>query len=193
MTDAYLTSSIEILERTPSVVTDMLRGLSDDWIRQNEGPGTWAPYDILGHLIHGEKTDWVPRMKIILSDSKDKQFKPFDREAQFEESKGMTVDQLLDNFRLLRAQNILELRSWHLGDAEFAREGVHPALGKVTLSQVLAAWVCHDLTHIAQIARIFAFQYRQAVGPFMDYLRILQTPETMKGYEDAKKAYKRPE
>ena len=170
-----LDKSIEILERTPAVITDLLSGLSEEWIFQNEGADTWSPYDIVGHLIHGEKTDWITRMKIILSDSPDKRFHPFDRFAQNSESKGKTLSQLLDTFRSLREQNCQILRSCNLTTEDFLKEGIHPALGAVTLSQLLATWVVHDLNHIAQIARVMAGQYRAAVGPWVAYLRVLQT------------------
>lgn len=168
-----LNKSIEILERTPAVITDMLRGLSDEWISQNEGPDTWSPYDIVGHLIHGEKTDWITRMHIILSDAPDKRFEPFDRFAQTRDSKGKTLSQLLDAFRSLREQNLQALRSCGLTPEDLVKQGTHPAFGPVSLSQLLATWVVHDLNHIAQIARVMAMQYRPAVGPWVAYLRIL--------------------
>jgi hypothetical protein len=170
-----LNKSIEILERTPTVVTGMLQGLSEEWTCRNEGGDTWSPYDIVGHLIHGEKTDWVPRMQIILSDSSDKRFQPFDRFAQARDSKGKMLSELLDEFRSLREQNLQVLRSLDLTPEDLARQGIHPAFGPVTLSQLLATWVVHDLNHIAQIARVLASPYRQEVGPWVAYLRILQT------------------
>ncbi len=169
------TKSIEILERTPAVITGMLGGISEAWITQNEGPGTWSPYDIVGHLIHGEKTDWIPRMQVILSDSPDKKFQPFDRFAQFTNSKGKTLAHLLDTFHLLREENIRVLRSLNLTDEDLSKQGIHPAFGAVTLSQLLATWTVHDLNHIAQLARVMAVQYRPAVGPWVAYLRILQS------------------
>ncbi len=169
-----LNKSIEILERTPAVITDMLQGLSEEWIGQNEGPDTWSPYDIVGHLIHGEKTDWITRMNIILSDAPDKKFQPFDRFAQTRDSEGKTLLQLLDVFRSLREQNLQALRSCNLSSEDLAKQGIHPAFGPVSLSQLLATWVVHDLNHIAQIARVMAVQYSPAVGPWVAYLRILQ-------------------
>ncbi|MDP4218499.1 MAG: DinB family protein [Bacteroidota bacterium] len=167
--------SVEILERTPAVLTAMLTGLSEDWIMNNEGPDTWSPYDIVGHLIHGEETDWIPRMKIILSDSPDKRFTPFDRFAQFTNSKGKTLSQLLETFTTLRAQNLETLRSAApITPADLLKTGIHPAFGPVTLSQLLATWVAHDLNHIAQIARVMAVQYRPDAGPWVAYLKILQ-------------------
>jgi hypothetical protein len=169
-----LNKSIEILERTPSVITDMLRGLSEEWVSQNEGGDTWSPYDIVGHLIHGEKTDWIARMNIILSDAPDKKFQPFDRFAQIRDSQGKTISQLLDSFQSLREQNLQVLRSLNLTTEDLSKEGIHPAFGVVTLSQLLATWVVHDLNHMAQIVRVMAVQYRSAVGPWVPYVRILQ-------------------
>jgi hypothetical protein len=170
-----LTKSIEVLERTPAVITEMLQGLSKEWISQNEGGDTWNPYDIVGHLIHGEKTDWVTRMNVILADTPDKRFTPFDRFAQFEDSKGNSLSQLLETFRLLRQHNLQVLRSLNLTSEDLLKQGIHPAFGAVSLSQLLATWVVHDLNHIAQIARVMAAQYRDAVGPWIAYLRVLQT------------------
>jgi DinB superfamily len=166
--------SIEILERTPGVLTVMLQDISADWASTNEGPGTWSAYDIIGHLIHGEKTDWIPRAEIILSDSADKAFKLFDRFAQFEESKGKSLKQLLDAFTLLRKKNIEYLRSKKITIKNLEATGIHPAFGEVTLSQLLSTWVVHDLNHIAQISRVMAKQYKEAVGPWTAYLKILQ-------------------
>jgi hypothetical protein len=169
-----LKKSMEILERTPAVLTAMLDGLSDDWITPNEGPDTWSPYDIVGHLIHGELTDWIPRMKIILSDSPDKRFTPFDRFAQYQNSKGKTLAQLLGTFASLRSRNLEILRSCPITGKDLAKEGVHPTFGPVTLSQLLATWVVHDLNHIGQIARVMATQYKEDVGPWVPFLGILQ-------------------
>ncbi|HMI68189.1 MAG TPA: DinB family protein [Cyclobacteriaceae bacterium] len=167
-----LNKSLEILERTPLVVELMLNGLSEEWIKNNEGPETWSPYDILGHLIHGERTDWIPRMEIILSGKAT--FEPFDRLAQFKESKGKTVRQLLDEFKTLRNQNIERLRSKNLIQDDFVLKGKHPAFGPVTLSQLLSTWVVHDLNHISQISRVMAKQYKTEVGPWVEYLGILR-------------------
>jgi hypothetical protein len=169
-----LNKSIEILERTPAVICTLLDGLSDDWTSHNEGPGTWCPYDIVGHLIHGELTDWIPRMDIILSDSPNKRFTPYDRFAQFTNSKGKTLSQLLETFRTLRAKNIQKLRATPITADDLLKTGIHPAFGTVTLSQLLATWVAHDLNHIAQITRVMAVQYRPDAGPWVAYLKILQ-------------------
>ncbi len=169
-----LKKSIEILERTPLVLEVMLVGLSEQWIHTNEGPETWSPYDILGHLIYGEKTDWIPRMEVILSGKADTPFESFDRHAQFKENQHMTVNQLLNEFKILRKQNIDLLRSKKLTPAELVLKGKHPAFGSVTLSQLLATWVVHDLNHISQIARVMAKQYKTEVGPWIEYLKILK-------------------
>lgn len=169
-----LAKSIEILERTPIVLEQMLSGLHTDWVMNNEGPDTWSPYDVLGHLIHGEKTDWIPRVKIILSDSNDKNFIPFDRFAQLTESKSKTITELLDEFKKLRNENLNYLRSLHLNEVELNKTGIHPAFGEISLQQLLATWAVHDLNHIAQIARVMAKQYEEAVGPWVKYLRVLQ-------------------
>ncbi len=167
--------SIEILERTPGVLHTMLQNISADWTSCNEGKETWSAYDIIGHLVNGEKTDWVPRMEIILSDAADKAFTPFDRFAQFEESGGKSLQQLLDEFQMLRRKNIEILRSKKLTDKNLDEKGIHPAFGEVTLSQLLATWVVHDLNHIAQISRVMAKHYKTEVGPWIDYLGILQS------------------
>jgi hypothetical protein len=170
-----LKKSIEVLERTPIVLEELLSGLSDEWIKNNEGPETWSPYDIIGHLIYGEKTDWVPRMEIILRDNADKSFEPFDRFAQFRESEGKALTQLLGEFKTLRKQNIERLRSVNLNEDDWKLEGKHPAFGQVTLQQLLSAWVVHDLNHISQITRVMAKQYKTEVGPWTEYLRILKS------------------
>jgi uncharacterized damage-inducible protein DinB len=166
--------SLEILERTPHVLITMLQNISDDWTFTNEGGETWSVYDILGHLIHGEKTDWIPRAEIILSESSDKTFIPFDRFAQFENSKGKSLNQLLNEFKLLRERNVEHLRSKKITSKDLEETGIHPAFGEVTLSQLLSTWVVHDLNHIAQISRVMAKQYKTGVGPWTAYLKILQ-------------------
>ncbi|MBK7873471.1 MAG: DinB family protein [Saprospiraceae bacterium] len=170
-----LSKSIEILERTPDVLLTMLHHISDDWTSQNEGGDSWSAYDIIGHLIHGELTDWMPRAEIILSDKTDKRFAPFDRFAQLEASKGKTLYELLKEFKTLRNQNLELLRSKNLTDEHLELKGIHPAFGEVTLAQLLATWTVHDLNHIAQISRVMAKQYKEAVGPWVEYLRILQS------------------
>ena len=170
-----LSKSIEILERTPDVLIVLLKNISPDWTSNNEGGESWSAYDIVGHLIHGEKTDWIPRMEIILSDIQDKRFELFDRFAQFEDSKGKSLTQLLDEFKSLRQKNIEFLRSSTLTDNDFEKTGIHPAFGEITLSQLLSTWTVHDLNHIAQISRVMAKLYMNDVGPWVEYLKILQS------------------
>ncbi|HNP96685.1 MAG TPA: DinB family protein [Cyclobacteriaceae bacterium] len=166
--------SIEILERTPSVLSTMLLSISTDWTSKNEGEDTWSPYDVVGHLIQGELTDWIPRAEIIISDQTDKRFRPFDRFAQFENSKGKSMEELLLQFKEVREANIKKLRSLVNSDTDFQQKGIHPAFGEVTLSQLLSTWVVHDLNHINQITRVMARQYKEAVGPWVEYLGILK-------------------
>lgn len=165
---------VAVLSRTPQVLDTLLRGLDAAWIDATEGPDTWSPYVVVGHLIHGERTDWIPRARIILSQGQDRRFAPYDRFAQFRESEGQTLDELLDTFRRLRAENLQTLSAWALSDAQLALEGEHPAFGAVSLRQLLATWVAHDLAHTVQITRVMATQYREAVGPWREYLSILQ-------------------
>ena len=169
-----LEKSIQILERTPNVLDAMLRNISADWTLHNEGGESWSVYDIIGHLIHGEKTDWIPRAKIILSEKPSKKFEKYDRFAQFEESKGKSLSQLLNEFKILRGKNIEILRSLNITGKDLQAKGIHPAFGEVTLSQLLSTWVVHDLNHISQISRVMAKQYKQDVGPWTEYLKILQ-------------------
>lgn len=162
-----------VLERTPRVLREMLATLGPEWIEATEGPETWSPYDIVGHLVHAERTDWVPRAEIILAQGANRRFAPFDRFAQFEESRGKSLGTLLDEFARLRAESLVMLAGWRLTDAQLALEGEHPAFGTVTLRQLLATWVAHDLGHIAQTARVMAKQYRDEVGPWRQYLPVM--------------------
>jgi hypothetical protein len=171
--DFGLTAGIAVLERTPETLRAMLAGLPGAWTEANEGPETWSPYDILGHLIHGERTDWIGRARIILAQGADRRFQPFDRFAQFRESQGKSLADLLDEFARLRAENLATFAGWRLTDAQLALEGEHPEFGPVTLRQLLATWVAHDLGHIAQTARVMARQYRDAVGPWRAYLPVM--------------------
>ena len=168
-----LNNGIAVLERTPSVLREMLHSLDASWLQATEGPDTWSPFDIVGHLIHGERTDWITRARIILEQGTNRRFTPFDRFAQFEESKGRTINELLEEFARLRADNLATVAGWTLTDAQLALEGEHPAFGVVTLRQLLATWVAHDLGHIAQIARVMAKQYRAEVGPWRAYLPVM--------------------
>jgi hypothetical protein len=167
-----LTEAIAVLERTPGTFRALLDGLPDPWTTSNEGPDTFSAFDNVGHLIHGERTDWIPRARIIL-DQTGRRFDPYDRFAQMRESEGRSLNDLLDDFARLRAENLATLRSWNLTEAEFALEGEHPELGTVTLRQLLSTWVAHDLGHVAQTARVMARQYREDVGPWRAYLPIL--------------------
>ena len=168
-----LNKSIEILERTPSALNALLSGINDDWIIHNEGPETFSPYDIIGHLIHGEKTDWTARAKRILEFGNTKTFDLWDRFAQYEESKGKTLQQLLDEFAEVRKENIIWFKGLQLTEADLDKKGMHPKLGEVTLRNLLATWVVHDLTHIAQITRVMAKQYKEEMGPWPEFFRIL--------------------
>jgi hypothetical protein len=171
--DFDLDAGTAILERTPHTMRAMLAGLSPSWTDATEGPETWSPYDIVGHLIHGERTDWIPRAQIILAQGPQRRFTPFDRFAQFRESQGKSLANLLDEFTRLRAENLTVLTRWRLTKEQLALEGEHPELGRVTLRQLLAAWVTHDLGHIAQASRVMAKQYREPIGPWRAYLTIV--------------------
>lgn len=163
----------EILERTPHTLRALLAGLSPAWTDATEGPDTWSPYVVMGHLIHGERADWIPRAELVLAQGVVRRFTPFDRFAQFRESEGKSLMSLLDEFERLRAENLRTLAAWHLTAAQLDLEGEHPAFGLVALHQLLATWVTHDLSHIAQISRVMAKQYRGAVGPWRAYLPVL--------------------
>ncbi|HXU21164.1 MAG TPA: DinB family protein [Verrucomicrobiae bacterium] len=168
-----LEHAIALLARTPAALDALVRGLPDAWTLANEGERTWSAFDIVGHLIHGERTDWMPRAKIILQFGEARAFTPFDRLAQQRESHGKSLPQLLDEFAALREENLRELRSLDLQACDLDRRGKHPSLGTVTLSQLLAAWAVHDLTHLHQMSRVLAHQYRDAVGPWSAYLGVL--------------------
>jgi hypothetical protein len=168
-----LEQGIAVLERTPRVLHAMLAALAPAWTDATEGPETWSPFVIVGHLIHGERTDWIPRAQLILAQGSNRRFTPYDRFAQFRESQGKALAELLDEFARLRADNLATLAGWRLTEAQLALEGEHPEFGTVTLRQLLATWVAHDLGHVAQTARVMAKQYREAVGPWRAYLPIL--------------------
>ena len=169
-----LEQTFAILSRTPAALDALLRGLPDSWTAQSEGEKTWNPYDVIGHLIHCERADWMPRLKMILQAGESQTFAPFDRFAQTRDSQGKSLPQLLDEFARLRAENLREVRAMNLQSGDFGRCGRHPALGAVTLSELLATWAVHDLTHLHQISRVMAHQYREAVGPWSKYLGVLQ-------------------
>lgn len=165
--------TIELLERTPAAFSALLSGLSSEWTGTNEGGASWSAFDVLGHLVHCERTDWFRRAELILSEQADKKFAPVDRSAQFSASEGKTIEQLLGEFSRLRITNIEKLKQLGLQESQLARTGIHPVFGTVTLEQLLAAWLVHDLDHLAQVSRVLAHQYRQEVGPWIEYLRIL--------------------
>ena len=173
-----LTRCFEILERTPTVLRTLLHGLPDDWVMQNEGEKTWSPYDIVGHLIHGERTDWIARARIILSDGPQKTFTPFDRFAMFDESKGKSLSQLLDEFESLRTENLRTLRSLGITPEQFSRTAQHPSLGQVTMRNLLATWTVHDLNHLHQMTRVMAKQYKSEVGPWVQFLGVMHCGES---------------
>jgi len=166
--------TISLLSRTPAALNSLLRDQPEAWTRCNEGENTWSAFDVVGHLIHGERTDWIPRVQRILESGETRQFEPFDRWAQERESQGKSLPQLLDEFTGLRAANLRELGAMNLQPEDFSRRGRHPSLGVVTLSELLATWATHDLTHLHQISRIMAHQYRVAVGPWRDFLGVLR-------------------
>ena len=168
-----LNQAKEVLSRTPATLNTLLRPLSESWILGNEGPDTWSPYDVVGHLIHGEETDWIPRAKLILQHGEDRAFEPFDRFAMFEKSKGKSLAELLDDFERARAGSLRELDALALTPALLEKRGRHPELGIVTLKQLLATWVVHDLGHVSQVVRAMSKQYSDAVGPWKVYLSIL--------------------
>ena len=164
---------IEILERTPHTLESLLLNLSDEWLMNNEGENTWSPYDIIGHLIHGERTDWVTRTKIILSNTINKTFEPFDRFAQMNQEE-KPISELLKEFKELRTKNLNVIKALKLTPDDLSKKGIHPDLGEATLQELLSTWVVHDLGHISQVTRVMAKQYKTEVGPWKQYLRILK-------------------
>ena len=174
LVEAHISSLIAVLERTPGVLRAMLAGVPDDLIRGTEGGESWSPFDVVGHLIHGERTDWIPRLRIILAEDNSRPFEPFDRFAQFEASRDSSLEDLLDEFHRLRTANLEELRAL-LGDGiDLDASGTHPELGRVTAGELLATWAVHDLGHIAQAARVMAKQFGEDAGPWRAYLPVLR-------------------
>ena len=171
--DFELDSAIEVLSRTPGTLKALFSGLSEPWVRGTEGPDTFSAFDVVGHLIDGEETDWMPRARIILARGADPRFEPYDRFRHRARNAGRPLASLLDEFAALRAANMALLESWRLTAAELDLPGIHPGLGPVTLRQLLAAWVVHDLGHVAQAARVIAKQYGDQVGPWVPYLPVL--------------------
>ena len=168
-----LQNTVSLLTRFPTTLDVLLRGLPEMWIHRNEGETTWSAFDVIGHLVHAERTDWLPRVRNILQFGETRTFDSFDRRAHLREIQAQSLEQLLDEFARLRSDNLAELRELDLQPADFTRRGRHPAFGVVTLSELLATWVAHDLTHLHQISRLMAFQYREAVGPWSAYLGVL--------------------
>ena len=173
--DFQFDEGLPVLRRTPVGLRALLQDLPGPWIEATEGPGTWSPFDVVGHLIHGERTDWIPRVEHLLRHGDAVPFPTFDREAMFAASRGRSLGELLDTFAGLRAESLDRLAALRLTDADLARPGLHPQLGAVTLRQHLSTWVAHDLSHLGQVVRVMARQYSAAVGPWKAYLSILRT------------------
>lgn len=169
-----LAHATDILSRTPVILRSMLENIPPEWVSCSEGDQTWSPFDVVGHLIHGEKTDWIPRAKIILQYGESRPFDPFDRFAQLEASKGKSLDELLRTFEQLRSENISALSTMKITGEVLHRKGRHPELGVVSLEELLATWVAHDLDHLVQISRTMARQYQEAVGPWRKYLSVMK-------------------
>lgn len=178
MMDYAIADAVQILRRTPETLTALLGGLDDRWVRANEGADTFSPFDVVGHLIDGEEEDWIGRARLILDRGPSVRFSPFDRFRHRARNQGRSMDTLLEEFRALRMANVDTLESWQLTAADLALPGEHPSFGAVTLSQLLATWVAHDLGHVAQVARVMAKQYRAAVGPWIEFLPVLTDHET---------------
>jgi hypothetical protein len=174
MTTPFLDECMSILRRTPATLDALLRDLPEVWTDATEGPGTWSPYVVIGHLIHGERTDWMPRLGIILEHGASRPFDPFDREAQFRESRGKSLATLLDEFSSLRSDNLAQLCDLNLQPAQLELTGTHPGLGPVNVRQLLATWTAHDLAHLLQISRAMAKRFKQEVGPWAAYLSVMK-------------------
>ena len=173
-TEFNLLEATALLARTPATLNALLRGLPDLWARRNEGKDSWSPYDIMGHMVLAERDDWIPRVRLILESGDAQPFAPFDRFTQMRGPQSKSLEQLLDEFASLRAESLTALQTFHLQPHDLARRGRHPSLGSVTLSQLLATWAVHDLTHLHQLSRVMACQYHDAVGPWSVYLGVLQ-------------------
>src|SRR5258708_38704910 len=173
MMEQNLPHTLSLLTRTPAALNALLRDLPETWTLRNEGENTWSAFDIIGHLIHGERTDWMPRARMVLQFGETQTFEPFDRQGHAREIQGKSLGQLLDEFARLRSENLAELRALNLRQEDLERRGRHPSLGLVTLSELLATWAAHDLTHLHQISRVMAHQYREATGPSSAYLGVL--------------------
>jgi hypothetical protein len=173
--DFSLDDAREVLRRTPGALRSLLSGLPEGWLSGNEGPDTWSPYQVVGHLTHIEEVDWIDRTKVILEHGTDRAFDPVDREAGFTRFAGWSLDELLDRFGSLREANLRSLGGL-VAPEQLGRRGVHPAFGEVTLGQLLATWVVHDFNHLGQIVKAEAKQYRDAVGPWREFLPIVEAP-----------------
>ena len=165
-------AAVQVLSRTPRALDSLLRGLDESWTRSNYGPDTFSPFDVVGHLIHGENADWIPRARIILEYGESRAFDPFDRYAMYQQSSGRSMDELLDQFASLREENLRALRELGLGEAQLELRGMHPTLGPVTMRQLLASWVAHDLNHVHQVAKCLAYQYRDETGPWGNFMGV---------------------
>jgi len=174
MAEPFLEECLAVLTRTPAALDALLRGLPEAWSAATEGPGTWSPYVVMGHLVHGEKTDWMPRVAIILEHGDARDFDPFDREAQFRDSQGKPLNALLDEFSALRRENLSRLRALSLRPEQLELKGRHPQLGTVTLRQLLATWTAHDLAHVLQVSRVMARRYQSEVGPWAEFLSVMK-------------------
>jgi hypothetical protein len=174
MMEHSLQDTVALLARTPAALNALLRDLPETWTFRNEGENTWSAFDIIGHLIHAERADWIPRVKTVLQFGETQAFEPFDRQGHKREVEGKSLGQLLDEFARVRSENLAELRAFNLQPADLERRGRHPAFGVVTLSGLLATWAAHDLTHLHQLSRVMAHQYREAVGPWSAYLGVLK-------------------
>jgi hypothetical protein len=174
MVEHNLEHTIALLARTPAALDALLRELPEIWTLRNEGENTWSPFEVVGHLIYNEQANWMPRAKLVLQFGEARSFTPFDRWGHIQACQGKALGQLLDEFARLRSANLDELRKWNLGQQELAMRGRHPAFGVITLSQLLATWAAHDLTHLHEISRTMAYQYREAVGPWSKYLGVMQ-------------------
>ncbi|HEY1040177.1 MAG TPA: DinB family protein [Bacteroidia bacterium] len=165
--------SIQILERTPQSLRSLLYKLDENWTQNNEGGETWSPYDVIGHLVHCDEENWIPRIEVVLSDSAVRKFEPLNRFAQFEKSKGKNINELLDHFVGIRHSSMAKLKILNITNEQLSKTAIHPEFGSVSLSQLISAWVVHDLDHISQITRVMAKQYKAEVGPWIQYMRIL--------------------
>ena len=174
MSAPFLEECLSVLTRTPLTLDTLLRDLPEAWTAATEGPGTWSPYDVIGHLIHGERVDWMPRLAIILEHGPARPFDRFDREAQFRESDERSLATLLDEFSSLRHENLARLRALNLQPSQFELQGSHPELGPVTVRQLMATWTAHDLAHILQVSRVMAKRFKQEVGPWAEYLSVMK-------------------